>query len=362
MSASAFPPPTVERPVSIMFAVTASWLAPLAVTIYSLCLHAHSRRSYEIQIVHDGLTPGEIKELRKAASGHAHVSLNFSMLPEKLFQSLQDRDCGRFSPLSYVRLLAAGLFPQYDRILYLDVDVLLNGDVAELYDTDLHGAPIAAVRDCAVLQSISTGKLTRHLEYMESMGVTSPLLYCNAGVMVMDLLQIRQRGLEETFFQILRSRPDSFPYGDQDILNIAFHGHIAPLPADWNYHFQFELHHPGMHALISGTEFEQVHALFGNHSWKLFHLVGDYKPWLPPDMEKIYHRLYLSLWWPVARKTPAFRTALRARYREFTRSIRSRMRYHQWRLLVSPPRIFRKRRVNIKAFQHLLAVFDGNWQ
>lgn len=87
MSASAFPHQTVERPVSIMFAVTASWLAPLAVTIYSICLHAHSRRSYEIQIVHDGLTPGEIKELRKAASGHAHVSLNFSMLPEKLFQS-----------------------------------------------------------------------------------------------------------------------------------------------------------------------------------------------------------------------------------------------------------------------------------
>lgn len=101
---------------------------------------------------------------------------------------------------------------------------------------------------------------------------------------------------------------------DQDIINIVFHGRIAPLPLRWNYHFQFELHHAGMADLISGTEFEEAPALFESRSWKLFHLVGDYKPWLPPDMEKIYHRLYLALWWPLARQTPAFRRELRALY------------------------------------------------
>lgn len=357
------PPIQTERhPVPVMFAVTSSWLVPLAVTLYSLCLHTNPRRLYEIQIVHDGLKASERKELRKAISGHPHISVHFVTLPEKLFQSLQNRDCGRFSSLSYVRLLAASLFPQYDRLLYLDVDILLNGDVAELYDTDLQGKPVAAVRDCAALQSISTGKLASHLEYLNGMGITFPLLYCNAGVMVMDLRQMRQKGMENTLLRILRSRPDSFPYADQDILNIAFHGNMMPLPVEWNYHFQFELHHQGMQVLIAGTEFEKVHALFNNRSWKLFHLVGGYKPWLPPDMEKIYHRLYLSLWWPAARQTPAFRSELRSLYREFTHSIRSRMRRHQWRLLVSPGKVFRKRRIKIKGLQRLLAVFDGNWQ
>ena len=178
----------------------------------------------------------------------------------------------------------------------------------------------------------------------------------------MDLRQMRQKDMENTLFRILRSRPDSFPYGDQDILNIAFHGSMMPLPVEWNYHFQFELHHKGMQALITGTEFEKVHALFNNRSWKLFHLVGDYKPWLPPDMEKIYHRLYLSLWWPAGRQTPAFRAELRSLYRDFTRPIRSRMHRHQWRLLISPAKVFRKRRIKIKGLQRLLAVFDGSWQ
>lgn len=122
---------------------------------------------------------------------------------------------------------------------------------------------------------------------------------------------------------------------DQDIINIVFHGRIAPLPLRWNYHFQFELHHAGMADLISGTEFEEAPALFESRSWKLFHLVGDYKPWLPPDMEKIYHRLYLALWWPLARQTPAFRRELRALYRQFTRAFRSWLRHHQW----EPPRL-----------------------
>lgn len=135
-----------------------------------------------------------MKELGKAVSSYPRVSLGFCRLPERLLRILQHRDCGRFSPLTYGRLLAAALFPRHDRVVYLDVDVLLNGDVAELYDADLHGAPIGAVRDCAVLQSISTGRLPDHLEYISGMGVTNPRLYCNTGVMVMDLVQMREPG------------------------------------------------------------------------------------------------------------------------------------------------------------------------
>lgn len=201
-----------EPPVSVMFAVTSSWLIPLAVAIRSLCVHSDPRRNYELHIVHHGLEEEQMKELGKAVSSYPRVSLGFCRLPERLLRILQHRDCGRFSPLTYGRLLAAALFPRHDRVVYLDVDVLLNGDVAELYDADLHGAPIGAVRDCAVLQSISTGRLPDHLEYISGMGVTNPRLYCNTGVMVMDLVQMREQETEDRLLRLLEAHPDSFPY------------------------------------------------------------------------------------------------------------------------------------------------------
>lgn len=87
-----------EPPVSVMFAVTSSWLIPLAVAIRSLCVHSDPRRNYELHIVHHGLEEEQMKELGKAVSSYPRVSLGFCRLPERLLRILQHRDCGRFSP------------------------------------------------------------------------------------------------------------------------------------------------------------------------------------------------------------------------------------------------------------------------
>ena len=62
--------------------------------------------------------------------------------------------------------MAGSLFPQYGRIVYLDADVLLAGDVAELYFSDLRGASVAAAGDGLALWSIEKGTMHPHLEYM----------------------------------------------------------------------------------------------------------------------------------------------------------------------------------------------------
>lgn len=347
-----------EPPVSVMFAVTSSWLIPLAVAIRSLCVHSDPRRNYELYIVHHGLEEEQMKELGKAVSGYPRVSLGFCRLPERLLRILQHRDCGRFSPLTYGRLLAAALFPRHDRVVYLDVDVLLNGDVAELYDADLHGAPIGAVRDCAVLQSISTGRLPDHLEYISGMGVTNPRLYCNTGVMVMDLVQMREQETEDRLLRLLEAHPDSFPYVDQDIINIVFHGRIAPLPLRWNYHFQFELHHAGMADLISGTEFEEAPALFESRSWKLFHMIGSKKPWLFPEKSEEYI-VSAAVWWKPAMETASLRPHLSQLLEEFTQWTRRQLRHNQWHLPFSFGNGFRKRKARINLLKRLLRVFEG---
>lgn len=233
-------PPVPASPeksrIPVMFSATGGWGLPLGVAIHTLCLHAGSGRFYDIHIVHDGMDARIIQELNRVAAPFTQVSLSFLQLPEEFRQLFQNGNKDRYSPLAYARLMAGSLFPQYGRIVYLDADVLLAGDVAELYFSDLRGASVAAAGDGLALWSIEKGTMHPHLDIMGNY-LSSPLSYCNSGVLVLDLDQMRRRNLEHRLLQWLRSRPEPFPYPDQDILNIALHGDITPLPPEWNFQF-----------------------------------------------------------------------------------------------------------------------------
>ena len=140
-------PPVPASPeksrIPVMFSATGGWGLPLGVAIHTLCLHASSGRFYDIHIVHDGMDARIIQELNQVAAPFPQVSLSFLQLPEEFRHLFQNGNKDRYSPLAYARLMAGSLFPQYGRIVYLDADVLLAGDVAELYFSDLRGPETA---------------------------------------------------------------------------------------------------------------------------------------------------------------------------------------------------------------------------
>lgn len=293
MTTPPVPASSEKSRIPVMFSATGGWGLPLGVAIHTLCLHAGSGRFYDIHIVHDGMDARIIQELNRVAAPFTQVSLSFLQLPEEFRQLFQNGNKDRYSPLAYARLMAGSLFPQYGRIVYLDADVLLAGDVAELYFSDLRGAPAAAAGDGLALWSIEEGTMHPHLEYMGSY-LSSPLSYCNSGVLVLDLDQMRRRNLEHRLLQQLRSRPEPFPYPDQDILNIALHGDITPLPPEWNFQFLSWTWDEERIQRLRGTEFENVPSISCGHAWKLLHMVGPEKPWRLPDAPRNHRAIPLD--------------------------------------------------------------------
>jgi lipopolysaccharide biosynthesis glycosyltransferase len=103
-----------------------------------------------------------------------------------------------------------------ERVIYLDADILVRGDIKPLWDVDLCGKPLAAVQD--------VGYPLGHEEIERGP-------YFNAGVLLMDLTQIR-KGTEE--LERIATKMKDSKYRDQDVLNVYFKDQWAYLRLEWN--------------------------------------------------------------------------------------------------------------------------------
>ena len=142
---------------------------------------------------------------------------------------------------NYRLFLFGEMFAKYDRILYLDCDLIVEGDISGLYDVELGDCEAAAVRseDFRLLSKIKKPIFMDRFPYnvdnyrTDALGMKTPENYFNAGVLVMDLKKVRQRITQKQVFEILHCH--NYYYNDQDVLNIVFDGRVKNVDCRWNY-------------------------------------------------------------------------------------------------------------------------------
>ena len=198
---------------------------PFAMTAILSALH-HSKRNLIFHILHDGsVSPGEQNKCQALIRNNSGNEIRFSV-----WKNHQNLTTGskRFPPLVYVRLLLPEMFPQYDRGIFLDADILIDRDLGELFDTDMKEKLIGAVPQREWTLNYNEGKWiydTSEKEY------STDVQYF-AGVMLMDMAGLRKIKVSEIIEQ---HRNENLPYNDQDILNLYLKNWICELGFCWNF-------------------------------------------------------------------------------------------------------------------------------
>ncbi len=190
---------------------------------------------------------------------------------------------------TYLRLMLHRLLPEVDRILYMDVDVLVCGSLLPVWQADLGDAVLAAVKGAVNLSDKwewnSPRPYWKHLEPMRGR-------YINAGVTLLDLSKIRERNLEE---QWKKWAKEKLYYQDQDILNITCRDVIYYLSPRYNrLAYMSEADYAGFVREGIFTEQECEEALA---SPVIIHYAGD-KPW------KRYDTNLGDRWWTYVNSRP----------------------------------------------------------
>jgi lipopolysaccharide biosynthesis glycosyltransferase len=132
---------------------------------------------------------------------------------------------------AYYRLLAPWLLPELDKVLYLDCDLIVNGDLRELYELELGDNLIAAVRDASMIGRVYT-QADNVKEYLSYLGIKYVNGYFNSGVMLMNLARFRRERLADKMLGFALRRECMFV--DQDVLNSVCQGRVLYIGARWN--------------------------------------------------------------------------------------------------------------------------------
>jgi UDP-glucose/galactose:(glucosyl)LPS alpha-1,2-glucosyl/galactosyltransferase len=121
-------------------------------------------------------------------------------------------------PATYFRLFIEELLPaKIMKAIYLDADILVLGDLSELWNLEMSGSLLLAVQD-AYARAFHLGRMKR-VAFRESICFDSQSSYFNAGVLVIDLAGWRKEAIGKRALQFMKDYKEKLTFCDQDALN-----------------------------------------------------------------------------------------------------------------------------------------------
>ncbi len=216
-------PQTNEIP--IFFAVDDRYVPYLATALQSLMDNASKEYKYRIYVLIDALSAQHRANL--LGMQNEHFTIDFVNVGEQLNRlgtKLHMRDY--YTKATYYRFFIPELFPQYDKGLYLDCDIVVLGDIAELYHYDLQDNLVGGIQEEVMLIPVFG-------TYSEVVLGVPRNNYFNAGILLMNLEEMRRIQIDKALVRLMH--PYQFCVAqDQDYLNVLCYEKSVQLPLSWN--------------------------------------------------------------------------------------------------------------------------------
>ncbi len=210
------------QPITVVLAADSMFSKQLAVVIASIS--ESSNRDHRVFVLHDDYERSLMSQI-SAAAGEA---VTLCWLDARSLR-LQDAHLPPSLPTAALfRLRIGDLLPEdVERVIYIDADTAVRRPLDELWETNLNGCVLGAVRDSVVPWAAAP----KGLPWSE-VGVPPETPYFNSGVLVVDMRAWRSQRISEHAVELLTQH--RFLYGDQCALNTVLRGAWAPIGPQWN--------------------------------------------------------------------------------------------------------------------------------
>ncbi|MBU1191691.1 MAG: glycosyltransferase family 8 protein [Gammaproteobacteria bacterium] len=207
---------------------------PLAVMLRSLADNLGVGRSAVAHIMFDTLSSVARTRLQASVTtDRLHIQwipVNHAGLASV---SMPVRAYDHISPVSYFRLLLPDLLPaDLQRVIYLDCDLAVLGDIGMLWDIDLNDHYVAAVPELTTDSHLVSSP--QGIRLWRELGLAADLEQFNSGVLLINLDKWRAEFVKQRALIYLEKAADWLRWHDQEALNVVFAGAWLRLDARWN--------------------------------------------------------------------------------------------------------------------------------
>jgi lipopolysaccharide biosynthesis glycosyltransferase len=211
-----------------MFCFNNEYTIPAAVAFRSLLENASKDYFYKLHVLHTDITLENREKLQEIeVEFQRHASLEFLHMQNR-FEDLwkKTKTKGHYSKEAFYKLIAPSLFPQYEKIIISDVDVVFLGDVSPSYFSfdpaeDIYVAGVGGVGK--ILHIRDDYKKNFSQEEIRK-------LVIGAGYMVYNLNKMRKDNLESSFLKCVESNHLRVLQLELDVINLCCYPKIKFLP------------------------------------------------------------------------------------------------------------------------------------
>ncbi len=217
--------------IPIVFATDDKYSKHLGVAICSLLDNQPEDIFYEIFVLHSNLSLKSRERLEIVAQ-QGCCSLVFKSPKKNLFKNAVE--WRYISKTTYYRLVIPSLFPNYEKIIYLDADIVVLSSLKSLWEKDFQERSVVGFNEIYSSNRRKTSAAGLHYGYF------------NAGVLLLNLKKLRKINFEARALVYLSESGNKFIYGDQDILNKILFRDWVHLPFRYNIFSILSKYHFGM--------------------------------------------------------------------------------------------------------------------
>ena len=244
--------------IPIVFASNENYAPYMSAAMQSVMENASEEHEYIFFILYKKLEEETIKKLYIQVDAYPYFSIQFTKVSHEFIET-------------YFRMLTPWLLKDFDKIIYMDCDIICNTDISNIFSIDIENNILAGAPDVPL---ISNGK---------------PKNYVNAGFLIMNLKEFRNKYTFDYMLGWIQN--NKYDYLDQDMLNKAAKNSLFILSQKLNFlNTSWDISHAPKHLIEEYAD--------AKTNPEIIHYTTT-KPWTMELNPPLFH-----LFWKYSTRTP----------------------------------------------------------